>query len=280
MGRSDLVFPYPDDDFLDDELPKGVLSPSGFNTYRRCPRQFMYAYLLGQIRPPGIAMIKGTAIHKGAEVIHKNTIENKTLMPLEKVEQNVSDTFDEEITETEGIDKNEAGLAKDKAIHNIVVYYHTAVPLIKPIAAEKPFAIRVGSVPFRGVIDLVDTMDDDFTLTEDNEPKPQIEVVTDLKTSTKLWVEQKIECEPQLTFYALAENTLAVRVDFLLDQKRGIRYVPKRAIRRKHIKDILIEDAEDVASNIKKGIFPRCDPTSWVCTDRFCGYYYDCIGPK
>ena len=86
--------------------------------------------------------------------------------------------------------------------------------------------------------------------------------------------------EPQLTFYALAENTERVRVDFLLDQKSGSRYEAKRSLRSVNEKNLLIEDLNEVVELIKKGVFLRCDPTSWVCTPKFCGYYQKCRGPK
>ena len=52
MAREKIEFPYPDEDFLDDELPRGVLSPSGFGSYKMCPRRFMYSYVEGIINPP------------------------------------------------------------------------------------------------------------------------------------------------------------------------------------------------------------------------------------
>ena len=280
-GRGSLVFPYPEKDFFDDGLPKGVLSPSGFNMYRRCARQFEYAYMLGLIRPPVIAMVKGTAIHRGAEVVHKHTIEHGKLLGLTEATQAVSDSFDDEKEDIQEGTKEEKGSAKDAAIHNFKVYYTQAVPVIDPVAAEKPFAFKVGTVPFRGVIDLIDRVPGEYSLEDDPElPPPKVEEVSDLKTTTKTWVKQKLDQEPQLTFYALAENTNLVRVDFVLDQKSGCRYLPKRALRDQNIKRLLVEDVEETAHLIKRGIFPRCDPTSWVCTERFCGYFNDCRGPK
>ena len=280
--RERINFPYPEgDDFFDSGLPKGVLSPSGFNMYRRCPRQFQYAYMLQLIRPPGISMIKGTAIHRGAEVVHKHTIEHGTPLELSESVQAVSDAFDSEKDRVEGATKQEKELVKDAAISNFRLYYRDAVPLINPLAAEKPFAQKIGTVPFRGVIDLVDGVPGEYTVEDDPElPPPSVGVVSDLKTTTRLWPQQKLDQEPQLTFYAIAEDTEYVRVDFLLDQKSGCKYAPKRALRNHNDKRLLVEDVEEVAYLIKKGNFPRCDPTGWVCTANFCGYYPTCRGPK
>ena len=190
-------FKYPDG-FLDDDLPRGALSPSSFNSYRRCPRQYMYSYVEGLISPPGVAMLKGTAIHKGAEVVHQHTIDTGELMSLEEASQEISDTFDEEAVDLEDSvnadgDPVQLGPIKDSAIKNFKVYYRDAVPKIHPVAVEKPVMAKVGDVPMRGFIDLVDAVEDEWGMpAEDGEEKPLIEVVSDLKTTTKLWQESKI----------------------------------------------------------------------------------------
>jgi len=275
-----LVFEYPPD-FFDDDIPKGVISPSQFNMYRRCAKQFYYRYILELIKPPAVAMIKGTAIHKGAEVVHKNTIKTGKPLSLEEATQAVVDTFDHQKETIEDWEDAEEGSVKQSAIANFRVYYKQAVPLIRPLAAEKTFALKLGGVPVRGVIDLIDQVPGEYELKDDpQKPPPLVEVVSDLKTTTRLWPPQKLNTEPQLTFYALAENTERVRVDFLLDQKSGSRYEAKRALRSVNEKKVLIEDLVEVVELIKKGIFPRCDPTSWGCTEKFCGYYQKCRGPR
>ena len=83
-----------------------------------------------------------------------------------------------------------------------------------------------------------------------------------------------------MTFYAVAEDTDRIRIDFLIDLKSGCKYTPKRAFRDANSKRLLVEDVEEAAYLMKKGYFPRCDPTHWACTPKFCGYYARCKGPK
>lgn len=281
MAKENIVFPYPEKDFFDEGLPKGVLSPSGFGMYQRCARQFEYAYVKGIRKAPAIAMVRGTAVHRGAEVTHRHTIEHGTPLSVEEATQEVADTFDEEEDQIEEGTKEERGQAKDSAIKGFQVYHRDAVPLINPIAAEKPFAIKVGTVPFRGVIDLIDKVPGEYSLEDDPEqPPPKVEVVSDLKTTKKLWVPQMLEQNSQMTFYAIAEATNLVRVDFIIDLKSGTKYVAKRTLRGRNMKRLLVEDAEEVSYLIKKGVFPRCSPSEWCCTERFCGYYKECRGPR
>lgn len=278
--REAREFVYPEN-FLDPGLPKGVISPSQFDMYRRCPRQYKYRYIDGIIAPPGVAMARGTAVHSGAEATHQHTIDHGKPLDVEAAVQEVAESFEKSIERVKFEEGEVPGKEKDRAIHNFRVYYAQAVPLIHPVAAEKTFAKKIGTVPVRGVIDLIDQVPDIPDVRADpDQPPALIEVVSDLKVTGRIWPDQKLEQAPQLTFYAIVEDTPRVRIDFLLDQKSGTRYEPKRTLRTVNAKRLLVEDLEEVVHLIKKGIFPRCDPTGWNCTNRFCGYYAECRGPK
>jgi hypothetical protein len=274
------TFEYPPD-FLDPGLPKGVISPSQFGMYKRCPRQYEYAYVKGLRRPPGISMLKGTAIHKGAEVVHKHTIATGLRMSMEQAVQEVSDEFEDGLEDVEKDPEVNVGEVKDRTLANFRIYYVQAVPLIRPVAAEKTFAAKIGTVPMRGVIDLIDRVPGDIVLgVDDPDNPPLVEVVSDLKTTTKKWTDQMVNHSVQMTIYSLVENTPFIRVDLLIDQKSGTKYLPIRATRSNREKQVIVEDVEEMASLVKKGAFPRCLPDSWVCTQRFCGYYAECRGPR
>jgi len=284
MGKDyESKFNYPPD-FTDPDIPRGVLSPSQFDMYRRCPRQYSYRYVQNLISAPGIAAARGRAVHKGAEVTHKHTIEHGEPLPLEDATQSVADAYDTEIEDVELAEDEKStdlGLLKDRTLYTFRTYYQDAVPKIRPVKVEHAFAVKIGVVPVRGFIDLVDSVEEDeLTVDDDPENPPRIEVVSDLKLTGRKWPPQKVRHAPQLTFYAIVENTDRVRVDLLLDQKTGTRYEPLKSRRDVTDKRVLVEDVEEVVDYIKKGIFPRCDPTSWVCTEKFCGYYSRCRGPK
>jgi len=151
------------------------------------------------------------------------------------------------------------------------------VPLITPMKVEHTFAVKIGTVPFRGVIDLVDSVKEEAFI---DGVQQRSEVVSDLKVTGTRWPEQRVRQSAQLTFYAYVEKTFRVRYDFILEQKSGIKYDMNRSVRTAHDFKMLVEDVEATADMIKKGIFPRCDGTNWWCTPKFCGYYERCRGPK
>jgi len=279
-----VVFPYPEG-FFDDDLPGGVLSPSGISRYLNCPRQYEYAYVHKKKKPPGIAAAKGKALHFGAEQTHLHTIEYGKPLEKDAALAIVADKFDAELEDVDPRDlKNPempVGVVKDAAVFNFDVYYRFAVPKITPIAVEAPFARRIGDVPVRGIIDLLDEVDGDYTLeTDPDGPPPRIIEVADLKTSKKRWTEQQIQFDMQLTIYSIIEDVETVRVDLLLDQKKGCSYSQLRAPRSPMEKRVIVEDIQTVAQAIKMGIFPRCKPTEWVCSAKWCGYYEECRGKR
>lgn len=267
--------------FGDSGLPtKSYFSHSQFGMYKRCARQFEYRYVMGIRQAPGIAMTQGSAIHVGAEKTHKHTLEHGQPLPLAEAVAAVADTFDRLQESIEDWEDNKPGNVKDLTLHHFRVYYTQATPLIKhPKAVELPFAKMVGTVPVVGFIDLVDEVLIPDVLPEKEGPLVS-EVVTDLKFTGKKWAESKLHKETQLTLYAHVTGIPRVRIDFLLDQKSGTRYVQERSTRTPQDARNYIEDLEEAVDLIKKGAFPRCDPTEWCCTPKFCGYYERCRGLK
>lgn len=272
-----------DDGWADPELPRGYLSPSQFNMYQRCPRQYEYAYIQQVRRAPGIAQIQGTAVHKGAEVTHLSTIKSGAPLSMEEGVSTVSDKFDEQAPGIEDWSDESNENAKDRAIRMYKVYYREAVPRIRPVRVEHTFKwpLDLCGVPVLGIIDLVDSVQNQELSLENDPENPQfVEVVSDLKTVKKAWPGSRIDNEPQLTFYAIAENTNRVRIDFLVAQKTGMKYLPVLSSRSRQEKAVLLEDVAEVARCIKAGIFPRGAATQWHCSPVYCGYYAQCRGRK
>lgn len=276
-----LEFIYPDADFTDPDIPKGVVSPGQYTLYVNCPRAYYKAYILEEPRTFGVASSKGKVLHKGVELALIAKRDTGTALPYAEVLQAMSDKWDKEAEYIENWDDFTPGGIKDAIMRNFYVYYEQALPKINPLKIESTFAMKMGTVPVRGVIDLVEvgvkknlTVDDNVV----DDKLPEEKIVVDLKTTTKTWAAQKIRHDPQFTIYSIAEGTEQVRIDFLVEQKRGIKYNPIETERKALDKRNVIEDLEEMVYNVKKGFFPRCDPTHWKCTPKFCGFYAKCRG--
>jgi len=271
------------ENFKDLKLPgQGYFSHSQYNMYKRCPRQYMYRYILNIRQPPGIAMTQGSVLHVGAEKTHQHTLDYGKPLPLEQGESIVSDEF--ELRKDQIVDWEDVapGVIKDAILAHYKVYYTQAVPLIRPKTVEEAFAVNIGNVPVIGFIDLVDEilLERDKDILVPGEGPLVTEIVSDLKFTGRKWAPKKLRKDTQLTLYAHVKGLPRVRVDFLLNQKTGPKYTQERSTRTPQDAKLLIEDFEETADLIKRGIFPRCHPTDWCCDSKFCGYYERCRGPK
>lgn len=278
-----LEFIYPSADFTDPDIPKGVVSPGQYSLYTGCPRSYYYAYIMEEPRNFGVASSKGKVLHKGAELALIYKRDTGKIIKYDEVLQAMRDKWDKEAEYIEDWGDTSKDEITDAIMRNFSVYYQVALPKIKPLKIESTFAQKIGTVPVRGVIDLVEEGVKKNLTVEDNVENgelPKENIVVDLKTTKKTWAPQMVRYHPQFTIYSIVEKTEQVRIDFLIEQKRGIKYDRVETERKAIDKRTIVEDLEEMVYNVKKGFFPRCDPTHWKCSTKFCGFYAKCRGGK
>jgi len=280
------------------KLPHGYLSHSQIEMYLKCPRQYYFRYIRDEKRPPAVAMTLGSSAHKAVETTHHHIVDHKTPAPIEMVLAAYSDTFDKKAVDVpdeewqeEGNDK---GSVKDAGVRLVTIYNRDFAPLVKPQVnngvrgIEKKIEVSVAGVPMVGYIDLIDTNADAIMSPEERAllqahgadvPEMFRTAVTDFKTKSKSVSQAEIDGSFQLTFYSYAEGISMVRYDQLLRQKKP---KVKRMHSQRTQKDYgwMSEIVSSVAKAITAGIFPPCDPTSWACTPKWCGFYHMCRGKK
>jgi hypothetical protein len=268
-------------EFSDPGIPSGIFSPSQYSLYKKCGRAYEFRYLMGIKTPPAAVMVKGTAVHAGAELSHKSVMETGKAPLLDAVRQHVADSFQEEISSDEGKlvdwEDQKPGQVKDEAIGLYTTYHRQALPKVHPMEVESHVIGRIGAVPVHGYIDLVDhTRQPSAGGVED----PGVIVIADMKTTSTTWSEDDIKKDPQFTAYAALKGIPTVRVDNLVQLKKGPQLTQRTAIRTKQEIGILVEDYEQVVDHIKRGIFPMAPIDSWMCSARWCGYWSRCRGRK
>lgn len=291
------------------KLPKGRLSHTQVEMYLRCPRQYWFRYVKGESRPPGVALILGGGTHRAVEVTHHHIVDHGVPAPDEMLLDAFSDSFDaaaETADETEWATESK-GNVKDQGVKLVTLYNKKLAPGVRPQVKkvktkvngkvieteirgiEKKFEVEVAGVPMLGYIDLIDTNDASMIysntelqllLKKGHEiPEEMRTVVADFKTRARSVAKDEIEGSIQLTLYSLVEGVPLVRYDQLLKTK-----TPKvsRAHATRGQQDYLWlkEIIHSVAQAISAGVFPPCDPTAWVCSDRWCGFWSQCRGAK
>lgn len=278
--RKQVAFIPPE--MRDPKLPTGVFSFSQYSTYRKCGESYRRQYVEGHKLPMNPAMFQGILVHAGAEEAHLILLDTGKVPELKTATDVMDAKFKAEASNIVewGADTPEALLARAKAIYEV---YHTqGLPKVRPLAAEKPFAMMIGNVPMQGYIDLVEQVPvPEPPLEEGKEPpatQPLQTIVADMKTSTASWSQADIDRDPQFTLYSIVENVDTVRVDNLVSVKAGPKLVQLTAKRDAHTKAVFVQDLEETADFIKRGIFPKAPLDSWGCTEKWCGYWSLCRG--
>jgi len=279
-------------------LPKGYLSHTQVDMYLRCARQYFFRYVRDHKRPPSAAMALGSGAHKALEGTHHHIVKHGAPAPTEAVLDEFSVSFEEKSEDvpekawTEG--GSDKGQIKDAGIKLVRLYNEQQAPKVKPQVKdgvpgiEKRFEVKIGGVPMVGVIDLID-VNSTIVLSEievkmmaekgKSVPEFMRTSVSDLKVKAKSMSQGDVDGSLQLTLYSYVEGINSVRYDQLLRQKTPkFKQVSSTRTTSDHL--WMQEVVTGVAKAISAGIFPPCDPTSWVCSEKWCGYFHQCRGKK
>lgn len=252
------------------------ISPSQLDMYLRCGEQWRRRYVCREVIPPGIALVKGGAVHQAAEVNFGQKVESRSDLPakvlceaaVEHVEATVRKdglflTPEEESIGAQAI----VGRAKDSAVALTNLYARDIAPRVQPIMVEEFVRIPIPrcSHDLLGRLDVVDDQDQ----------------VVDLKTSSRRKTQEDVDRSDQLTFYDAA-------VEYRLERKcRGVRLevmvetkVPTvqtlRSERTRRDRDVLLGKINSMIAGIQASVFLPAAAGSWCCSPRFCGYWHSC----
>ena len=250
------------------------ISFTQLSMYLRCGEQYRRRYIEGEKIPPGIALIEGISIHKGAEEQNRFKLATHEDRPKKEVLEIVSSAFDDNLksgvwltTEEKQRKSQVLGEAKDETIGLAGLYCDEVAPPIIPDKIELPFNIPLDSIAL-DLVGRVDLVDSQGTL-------------RDLKTASRKKPQNEIDLTDQLTIYALGYEYLFgnppphIALDVLVKTKQP-KYQEAQTSRTHDDIDIFFRRMQAILEGIKKGIFIPADPTHWCCSERFCGYWWTC----
>lgn len=242
------------------------MSPSAINMYLRCPRQYEYRYVKGEKVPPDGGLVAGIAFHNAAEAALITKRDEDRVVSGEEAAEIARDEAAAGLEDAVLEEGQTPGAIKDKAARLSEAWADQLLPEQKPVEVEQSWETMIDDVKVVGRIDMVD----------------ENGVVKDWKTSSKAPPSPAtLAANPQTGLYALANETNDVTYAYIVDNKSGVKCVevpvPKELTER--AKDLSAELVVDVATAVRKGIFPR-NQSGWWCSPRWCGYYGQCIGKR
>ena len=256
------------------------LSWSLLNRFHFCGEQ-LRRILEGERLPPGIAALKGRGVHYGAEVNFKAKRISGNDEPLDVIQDASRDRYVRDVHK-DGvfIPWDERWKAKkllaeglDYTIRQARNFRENVAPKIQPNRAEHRIEMEVEGlpVPVMGFIDVVDTR----------------HWIPDLKVLKNKWNQGKAFGSLQSVFYSeLYRHETGVYPAFtyecLGENSKGFWNESfEGLVGPEHWKRLILR-LKTVCHAIQEGIFPPADPGHWVCSPKFCGFYFTCpyISPR
>ena len=249
------------------------LSASSLKMFSRCAYQWLLYQEHGPI-PPGIALIVGSSVHKGAELNNRHKLATEEDLPEDDVIDAARSEFaarlDKEglylTREEEPMASKLLGDGVDTAVDLARLWRREVAPPIQPALVEERISIRLAELDLP-VIGYVDCVDRDHTLIE-------------TKTASKSWTANTADEEIQPTLYRELVRSHTgrapekIRYDILVKTK-----TPKsqsiELVRDDSDWAALIERMRAMLAQIQAGSFPPCAP-GWQCSEKFCGYWAIC----
>lgn len=268
MAARKLVLP---DDFADPGLPKGTFSHSQYYEYKKCGKSYEFKYVMGKPSRKTASLARGVTIHSLVEHAIKEKIAGK-LVGYADMRDMAQDLFSAEKDTVEDWEDEEADRVQNVIVDSYTAWHTYALPKLNPVAVELGFASRVAGVPMVGYIDLVDAVK-----IAPDEGSPERHVVVDLKTTTKSWSQDQVDKNTQLTLYSAVTGHSDVRIDQLVQLKKGTEYRPVSTVRTATDRAVLSEDLAETVDFIKRGVFPKTSIDHWACGPR-CAYWSECRG--
>ena len=250
------------------------LSVSQLQMFQRCGEQYRRRYIEGEVIPPGIAARIGTGVHKAAEINYKAKTNSGEDMPLDAFQDAAADAYHDAIQDGVFFAPDEVSGAKlamaegkDTAVSLAGLYRREVTPSVMPVLVEEKIIIELPGValPVYTVLDLY---------TSDK-------ALRDMKTSGKKWAESKAHTSPQPTAYREAVKTLtgeypaSIGFDVLVSTKTP---TLQTLITERTGEDtaVLARQFSVMLDAIQAGIFLPAEPDAWICSPKWCGYFFTC----
>jgi len=254
---------------------KPTVSSSKMDTMMRCQMQYYFRYIEGLLKPPGVALILGTATHTSIEANLVAKMDGTPITREEAIDIAADALRNEWLGQAPKLDDFEKSLGKrvvqgraiDMAGALAALHHGDVAPKITPISIERAFVLELDGYPLdiRGRIDIEEER-----------------TIGDTKTKGgKGPGEEDAHQSLQLTTYALAKRTFdggrmpdGLYLDFLVKTK--VPYETRLETTRCEADfDSLLEQVVRHAAVLESGSFYPTHPSNWICSQRFCGYWQD-----
>ncbi len=245
-------------------LPKGYLSHSQIACYWNCPYKYKCRYIDGIKGRPSIDQCFGSALH--------NTFQR--YMTLKRDGYLRQTNWAREFTKDWNKELKAAGYNNDKVLHELGQHFATTyiadyAPDLAPSLIEFKREVKLGDVPYIGVIDLA---------TRDGR-------VIDYKTSNKAKDAAEAKTTGQLTGYAVIYNDWTGEAPVSCELHNFVKTTgeiqvlhsgPRTAKQIEHYAETVATTAYSITQQVfyKRNKWGR----NFLCDEKWCEFWHQCQG--
>lgn len=258
---------------------RGALSWSRLSQLSKCGQAYRYRYIDHVPEVWGLAPIVGRIVHRAVESDLRSKMDTGALLAPDAVRAEVEDSAKAELSTSEwkidgayeGMTASEARARATDDAHRMALAYHEQIaPRVNPTGIELRVEIPASealSVPFIGVIDVIDG-----------------ETIRDTKTTSKAPSADIAESSEQLTAYELLYRALrrapsaGLALDYLwvTPAKRESKTATLTTTRTDHCLAVFVARANAAVRVIDSERFLPAPTDSWICSRRFCSFVDVC----
>jgi len=262
---------------------RDYISPAQLSCFSACPERYRRRYMLGEKRPPGVAMIVGGSVHAAAEANGRQKIESHEDLSVDDITNRAAQAYDDKLDE-DGVvlmpeEKSRKsrvlGAGKDRAVKMSALYRRKVSPKIQPVMVEEKLRIELND----GLPDLLGIAD---VITDDN-------IVIDYKVVGRAINQERVDANLQLTAYGLCYNILygkqpKVALEVMVSNGETQSLISERSeadygkfIWRINLMVGMIDFfVNKIGTDNPWWPMDRSAWDSQSCSDRFCGFSADC----
>jgi hypothetical protein len=259
-------------------------SASSIDQHEKCAYQAYRHYVLGESKPPGIALIIGAGVHKPIEADLKNKMATGELLEIEAIADIAADAVREQAEQEIALDEKETELGKarvvdqavDQAVGLAALHHREVAPAIEPVYVKDKDGNTVPGIERE--VRLSTPLDIDILGYIDIQEAGRIR---DTKTTGRAVSQDDAEHSTQLTIYHMAARyidnipDIGLQLDFLRKLKAPVA-VSYKTDRNETDYQNLFQRIAIIQRMHETGIFPPASKAAWWCAPKWCGWWDEC----
>lgn len=182
--------------FLNKALENFSLSPTSFNSYRKCPHCFFLTSIVCIPRAMSLSLAYGNTVHKALNLYLSKYRRTQNLPDLEFLINSYLSELSKQF-----LDSTQIEALSEQGKHSLETFYSKNVDSMKPTSLTETnlgaYKINIDGVPIKGKIDRIDFVEDALDVVE------LVDYKTGVANSANVSVKGKGDYYVQLLFYKL-----------------------------------------------------------------------------